>query len=88
MQPVVQIAIPQEWLKGVSDEEITLQHIFRLGLYQYHIERALTMYQDGVGSLGYIAEQTNIPKQELLREARLRGIDPECTEQTVWEEVG
>jgi len=83
----VALEIPRSWLEGVSDEPLTLQHIFRAGLLQYKLTRAIQLYKDGVGSLGYIAEQLQIPKDELVREARLRGIEPLYTEQTVQEEV-
>ena len=66
---------------------MTLQQIFRLGLYQYRVERALSLYQGGVGSLGYIAEQLKLSKRDLIREARLRGIEPEFSEESIGEDL-
>ena len=55
-------------------------------LYQYKVERALALYRDGVGSLGYVAEQLGLSKRDLIREARARGVDPDYSEETVQEE--
>jgi hypothetical protein len=63
VEQTVNMQIPRHWLEGVSDEPTTLQQIFRLGLYQYKVERALALYHDGVGSLGCIAEQLGLPKR-------------------------
>ncbi len=87
MEQTIHVHIPYEWVQGIPQEELTLQHIFRLGLYQYRVEHALNLYRSRVGSLGYIAEQTNLPKRDLIREARLRGIEPDFSEQTLLEEV-
>lgn len=87
MEQTIQMEIPRQWLVGVPDEPMTLQQIFRLGLYQYRIGRALSLYRDGVGSLGYIAEQLNLPKRDLIREARLRGIEPGFAEESVAEDL-
>jgi predicted HTH domain antitoxin len=87
MEQTVTMQIPRHWLEGVPDEPTTLQQIFRLGLYQYKVERALALYHDGVGSLGYIAEQLDLPKRDLIREARTRGIEPDFSEETVREEL-
>lgn len=87
MEQTVQMEIPRQWLAGVPDEPMTLQQIFRLGLYQYRLARALSLYKDGVGSLGYIAEQLKLPKRDLIREARLRGIEPEFSEDTIDEDL-
>lgn len=87
MEQTIQMEIPRQWLVGVPDEPMTLQQIFRLGLYQYRIGRALSLYRDGVGSLGYIAEQLNLPKRDLIHEARLRGIEPGFAEESVAEDL-
>ncbi len=87
MEQTVAIQIPHRWLEGVSEEQAILQHVFRLGLYQYKVERALALYRDGVGSLGYIAEQLGLSKRDLVREARMRGIEPDFSEETVREEL-
>ena len=87
MEQTIVMQIPQSWLEGIPQEPLTLQQIFRSGLYQYKVERGLKLYSDGVGSLGYIAEQLGLSKRDLIREARLRGIEPDFSEQTVQEEL-
>jgi len=87
VEQTVAMRIPRHWLEGVPEEQATLQQIFRLGLYQYKVERALALYRDGVGSLGYIAEQLGLSKRDLIREARMRGIEPNFSEDTVQEEL-
>jgi predicted HTH domain antitoxin len=87
MEQTVVMQIPRQWLEGVSEEPIILQQIFRLGLYQYKVERALALYRDGVGSLGYIAQQLGLSRRDLIREARMRGIEPDFSEGTVQEEL-
>ncbi len=87
MEQTVVMQVPRQWLEGVSEEPTTLQQIFRLGLYQYKVERALALYRDGVGSLGYIAEQLGLSRRDLIREARMRGIEPDFSEETVQEEL-
>lgn len=87
MEKTITVQIPRHWLEGVPEEPMTLQQIFRLGLYQYKVERALALYRDGVGSLGYIAEQVGLSKRDLIREARMRGIEPDFSEETVQEEL-
>ena len=86
MEKTIVIQVPYHWLQGVPEEPVTLQQIFRLGLYQYKIERALALYRDGVGSLGYVAEQLGLSKRDLIRKARARGVDPDYSKETVQEE--
>ncbi len=87
MEQTVAIQIPIQWLKDIPEQETTRQQIFKMGLEQYKIERALSLYRDGVGSLGYIAEQLGLSKRKLVRTTRLRGIEPDFTEETVREEL-
>ena len=87
MEQTITIKIPRDWLSGVPMEDLALQQIFRKGLYQYQVERALGLYRDGVGSLGYIAAQLGLSKRELAQEARRRGIEPAFSEETVREEL-
>ena len=88
MEKMVEMHIPDQWLEGVPDEPMALRQICRLGLHQYKVERALTLYRDGVGSLGYVAEQLGLSKRDLIREARARGLEPAFSERTVCEELG
>ena len=87
MEQDVTIRIPRAWIKGLPDEELTLKQIVRLGINQYKVERAIQLYRDGVGSLGYVAEQMGLNKQDLIREARHHDIDPEFSDGTIKEEL-
>ena len=87
VQETITMQIPRRWLEGIPEEPMTLQQIFRLGLYQYKVERALALYRDGAGSLGYIAEQVGLSKRDLIREARARGIEPDFSEETLREDL-
>ncbi len=87
MESTIEMELPRQWLEGIPEEQTTLQQIFRMGIYQYKVQRALTLYREGVGSLGYIAEQVGLSKRDLIREARMRGIDPDFSEETVQEEL-
>lgn len=87
MQENIKIEIPREWVKGLPDDDLTVRHIVRLGIRQMKVERAIRLYEDGVGSLGYIAGQLEMTKTDLIREMRLRNIEPEFSEETVAEEL-
>ena len=83
----ITVKIPRTWIKGLPEEELTLKQIVRLGINQYKVERAIQLYRDGVGSLGYVAEQMGLNKQDLIREARRHDIDPEFSDGTIKEEL-
>jgi len=87
MESTIAMEVPQRWLEGIPEEQTTLQQIFRMGLYQYKVQRALTLYREGIGSLGYLAEQLGLSKRDLIQEARMRGIEPDFSEETVREEL-
>ncbi len=89
MTDTVTLEIPGQWIEGLDlEQEAIVQEIVRLGLYQLRVRRALEMYQSGIGSLGYAAEKVGLPKRDLIREARARGLEPPFDEQTVDEELG
>jgi len=60
----------------------------KMGMYEYKIKRAIQLYNEGIGSLGFIAEKLRIPKRDLIREFRLRRIEPKFSESTISEESG
>lgn len=87
MEQMVAMEIPRAWLEGIAEEPLTLQEIFRKGLYQYKMERAIRLYREGVDSLGYLAEQLDLPKRELIQEMRQRGVDPFFSEESAQEDL-
>jgi len=89
MEKVITLEVPEQWIEGLDLGQTTvMQEIVQLGIYQFKVRRALDMYQAGVGSLGYVAEKAGLSKRDLIREARVRGIEPPFDEQTVREELG
>jgi predicted HTH domain antitoxin len=88
MEKVITLEVPEQWIEGLDLGQTTvMQEIVQLGIYQFKVRRALDMYQAGVGSLGYVAEKAGLSKRDLIREARVRGIEPPFDEQTVREEL-
>ncbi len=69
-------------------DESAIRNIFEIGLAQLKIDRVLRLYKQGGMSIGYAAQMAGVPKQEMFRQARIRGIDPSFSEQTVQEELG
>ncbi len=45
------------------------------------------LYKEGFSSLGYIAEEMGVLKQDLTQELLLRHIEPEFSESTLKEEL-
>ena len=82
MEKVVTIEVPEQWVEGLElDQEAVIQEIIQLGTYQLRVRRALDMYRAGAGSLGYVAERAGLSKRDLIREARVRGIEPSFDEE-------
>lgn len=71
----MQVLVPEEWRREIADAA-TLLEVLSLGLEEYRIRRALTLYQHEAGSLGYVADVVGISKRVLLEEARRRGFLP------------
>jgi predicted HTH domain antitoxin len=76
----VQLKLPEEWMHDLKDEA-TLLEILELGLEEYRFRRALTLYQGGAGSIGYVAELVGIPERVLIEKGRQRGVLPQYDEQ-------
>lgn len=85
----VTIDFDEELLKDfhIKDENV-IRNIFELGLTQLKIDQVLRLYRQGGISIGYAAQLAGIPKQEMFRQARVRGIEPSFSEQTLREELG
>jgi len=85
----VTIDFDEELLKDfhIKDENV-IQHIFELGLTQLKIDQVLRLYRQGGMSICYAAQLAGIPKEEMFRQARVRGIEPSFSEQTLREELG
>jgi len=69
----MQTQVPREWLPDLKDQATFLE-ILGLGLEEYRMQRALSLYQQG---LGYVADLVGISKRELMEHARRRGVLPQ-----------
>lgn len=86
--PIVQLNVPQDAMKQISlTDTANLEEIFTLGLMQKKINSALALYQIGGMSIGYAAERFGISKEELIKYAKLRGIEPEFDSKLVQQEL-
>jgi len=85
----VTIDFDEELLKDFTlKDEKAIRHIFELGLTQLKIDQVLRLYKEGGMTIGYAVQLAGIPKQEMFRQARARGIEPSFSEQTLQEELG
>jgi len=75
----VQLRVPEEWMQDLQDPATLLQ-VLGLGLEEYRFQRALSLYQRGAGSIGYVAELVGISERVLMEEARRRGVLPHYDE--------
>ena len=82
----MQMQVPREWLPDLKDQAVFLE-ILGLGLEEYRMQRALNLYQQGVGTLGYVADLVGISKRELMEHARRRGVLPQYDERFVEQDL-
>jgi len=82
----LQMQVPREWLADLKDQAVFLE-ILGLGLEEYRMQRALNLYQQGVGTLGYVADLVGISKRELMEHARRRGVLPQYDERFVEQDL-
>lgn len=75
----VQLEVPEEWVQDLKDQAALLE-ILSLGLEEYRLQRALTLYQRGIGSLGYVSNLVNLPERVVMEEARRKGVLPQYDE--------
>lgn len=61
--------------------------IFRLGLLQLKIQEALMLYEKGLVSFGRGAELAGLSRDEMIHQAKARGIMPMWSEEMVHEEL-
>lgn len=81
------IDIPDELISDVHHLHDKTGEIFRLGLMQLKIQEALMLYEKGLVSFGRSAELAGIHRDEMMRQAKARGIQPIWSEEMVEEEL-
>ncbi len=77
---VLEINIPTAWAPMLADPGRALE-VLSLGLEEYRLRQALTLYRNGGFSLAASAEQTGVPLRLLLEQARRRGLLPRVDEE-------
>ncbi|PKO21396.1 MAG: hypothetical protein CVU38_14955 [Chloroflexi bacterium HGW-Chloroflexi-1] len=82
----VQVQVPAEWMSALKDQA-TFMEILSLGMEEYRAQRALALYQQGVGSLGYVADLVGVSKRVLMENARRRGVLPRYDERFVEQDL-
>ncbi len=87
MEGKIVVEIPADLADTLAERKDRLPEILQLGLRQLKIREALTFYEEGIVSLARAAEMADIPLQEMVREARSRGIRPQWSEKMVEEEL-
>ena len=66
----MQMQVPREWLPDLKDQAVFLE-ILGLGLEEYRMQPRLeSLRQQGVGTLGYVADLVGISKRELMEHLR------------------
>lgn len=87
MAEKIVVEIPADLADTLAERQDRLPEILQLGLRQLQVREALTFYEEGIASLARAAELAGIPLQEMIREARSRGIRPQWSEKMVVEEL-
>lgn len=89
MSQVISVEVPDQLIQELNlSAQDAAEEIVELGIYQLKVRRALALYEERMGSLGYIAEKLQLDKAALIREAHLRGLEPPFDDQTIQEELG
>lgn len=73
----IKLEIPEDILKIIDVKDpVQLEEIFRMGMKQIKIEKALHSYDEGKISLAKAAELADIPLSEIMMQASARGLKP------------
>lgn len=71
----MEIQIPVAW-SVVLEDQARLLEVLSLGLEEYRLRQAITLYRSGEFSLAAAAEQAGVPLRVLLEQGRQRGLAP------------
>ncbi|HEX2060833.1 MAG TPA: UPF0175 family protein [Thermoanaerobaculia bacterium] len=83
----LEITIPDELAGELKAYQGRIEDVLVLGLRQIKIDEALALYRRGLISFGRAVELAGIQRDELIREARMAGIQPRWTKDTLREEL-
>ncbi len=87
MPEKVIIEIPTDLADQLADRTEIVPEILRLGLRQLRVQEALLLYEQGVVTLARAAELADLPLQEMIQEARAKGIQPKWSDSMIEEEM-
>ncbi len=87
MPEKVIIEIPTDLADQLADRTEIVPEILRLGLRQLRVQEALLLYEQGVVTLARAAELADLPLQEMIQEARSKGIQPKWSDSMIEEEM-
>ena len=83
----VMIELPDDLAQQVGPYQDRLRELVLLGLRQLKAQEALLFYRQGLVSFARAAELADLPRTEMIRQARALGIEPRWSEQVVAEEL-
>lgn len=84
----IKLEIPEDILKNVDIKDPSqLEEIFRIGIKQIKIEKALHPYNEGKISLAKAAELADISLSEMMMQASARGLEPLYDKKMIEEET-
>lgn len=81
------VEIPDERAAELEAYKDRLGELLLLGLSQIKIQEAFFLYQRGLVSFGRAAELADLPKQEMVRQARAFGVHPQWSKKMVEQEL-
>ena len=81
------VEVPDELGLKLTPYRDKLSELIQLGWQQLKIQEALTLYKRGIISFERAAELAELSIQEMIRQARSFGIQPQWSEEMVQEEL-
>lgn len=81
------IELSDDMARQVSPYQGRIEELVALGLTQIKVQEALTLYARGVVSIARAAEIAGLPLWEMVRQARVAGVEPRWSEAMVAEEL-
>ena len=83
----VMIELSDDMAQQVGSYHGRLEELVALGLTQLKVQEALTLYTRGIVSIARAAEIAGLPLREMIRQARVAGVEPLWSEEMVAEEL-
>lgn len=81
------IEIPDEQYAELGKYKDKISELLLLGLSQMKIEEAFILYQRNIVSFARAAELAGISQQDMMKQAKARGIEPHWSDKMVKEEL-